>query len=405
MKLALALALGAAASARAADTAPIVVRAGRVWTAAGTTIESGAILVDGGKIRAAGPAASVAVPPGARVVDLGSEAVVTPGFVDAASRLGLESGDVEASSEVTPHLRALDGWDPWSPAFGAALRCGLTTVALTPGSASVIGGLQAVVKTGASGSVASRVLRRDAALVAAMGNDPSAGNFPPRGGPPTVFYARRPTTRMGVIWLERKAFFDARAAVDPPAGSDAAILRLALDGKLPVHVVARRKHDILSAFRVADEFGFPVVLEEATEGFQIAGEIARRGAPAIVGPLTPVPEGGAANEDAEVSWNLAGILSKAGVKVALRAGDARDLAAERGPAWQATLAERFGLAREDALLAVTRTPAAILGVADRVGSIEPGKDADLVAWTGDPLDPKSRVKLVMIDGAVEYGAP
>ncbi len=395
--LMLAVAAPAAPPDRKGDA--VVIRAGKIFTAAGPTVENGAVLVVDGKIRAVG--ASIEAPAGARVLDSGAEAFITPGFVDAASRLGLESGMNEASSEVTPRLRPTDGWDPWSEELRGALSNGLTTIGLTPGTQAVIGGLQAVVKT-AGADRHARILREDAAIVAAMGEDPSAGNFPPRGGPPLNFYARRPTTRMGVVWLVRKAFSDASEAGAAETGSDEALLKRALEKRIPVHVVARRDHDIRSAFRLADEFGFSVVLEEATEGYKLAPEIARRNVPAIVGPLVPTPQGSAAREDSEVSWNLAGLLAKAGVKVALRAGPGAS--SEDGPAWQAALAERFGMPREQALLAITRTPAEILGVADRVGSLEAGKDADLVVWSGDPLLPASRIEWVFVDGALAFGA-
>lgn len=356
----------------------ILLRGGRILVGDGREIEQGSVLISGGKIRAVGK--DVEAPPGSRVLDVRGK-TVTPGLIDANSAIGGQRN--EDGSEVTPEVRILDSVEADDRELRRARQSGVTCLFVGPGNRNVIGGLGAVIRT--SGKTRAEItLREDAALKAALGSGPSAGNFPPRGTQAT-FFARRPTTRMGVVWEFRNAFFEARR-------SESGSLASALAGKLPVRISASRATDIEEALRLAEEFKLAIILDEAQEAWKLAPLIATRKVPALLRPtLAP----GVSGDGAEPRLDAFSLLAKAGVRVALLPavdGDPDSLLTG------AILAVKHGSSRADALRAITLGPAEILGVSDRVGSLDPGKDADLVVFSGDPLDATSRIELVLAGG-------
>jgi imidazolonepropionase-like amidohydrolase len=179
-----------------------------------------------------------------------------------------------------------------------------------------------------------------------------------------------------------------------------AILTEALKDEIPIHVNARRAIVIRAALKVADEYGLKLIIQECTEGYKVAGQLAERKIPVVLGPFYYYPGNmGQYREGRKVNWNNAGILAKAGVKVALGSGGqsgAIDILTA------ATFAVRHGMDRDEALKAITITPAEILGVADRVGSLEKGKDADIVVLSGDPLSVTTCVEKVILNGKTVY---
>lgn len=235
-----------------------------------------------------------------------------------------------------------------------------------------------------------------------MDLDSTEGNRIPRREPPTNFYYRRPGTRMAIIWMLRKSFFDAQQQADSEKIEDPnlAVLSAALKNEIPIHVNARRAIVIRAALKVADEYGLKLILQECTEGYKVAEQLAERKIPVILGPFYYYPGNmGQYQEGRKVNWNNAGILSEAGVKVALSSGGqpgSIDILTA------ATFAVRHGMNRDEALKAITITPAQILGVADRVGSLEKGKDADIVILSGEPLNVTTRVEKVILNGKTVY---
>jgi len=238
-----------------------------------------------------------------------------------------------------------------------------------------------------------------------MGSDSTRGNRIPWRERPDSFYYRRPTTRMAVAWMLRKSFFDAQqyAAVshereDP----EMEVLAAALRGSVPIRITVRRAIDIRTAFRIADEYGLRIIVDECTEGYKVAELIAEKQAPVVIGPFYFYPRNYSQySEGREFNWNNAGILADAGVKVALASGaeaEAVDLLSA------AVFAVRHGMSREQALKAITLTPAEILGVADRVGSLKEGNDADILVLSGDPLASTTRLERVILNGRTVYRA-
>lgn len=353
----------------------------------------------------------------------------------------------ENSSEITPHLRILDSTNLLSSDFERLLRSGVTTVWLSPDSASVVGMQGAVVKTG--GALATRVVEPGGAVKATMGADSFRRGA--RNRTPTYsqvsFMTRRPTTRMGAVWVFRKAFYDALrfaesgapigGADTPPAAALPVLLRI-LSGETPLRVQARMQHDILTAIRLADEFGLgfaeedakarrlesqarwsvapgavaaaasaakrvrpPFILEEATEAYKCLGELKAAGVPVVFGPIFDQPQGFRAvtGEANDPRINTARQLYDAKIPFALTAHDLRD---EDGLVRQAMIATRNGLSADVALRSITSAPAEIMGLSGRVGTLADGADADVVVWNTEPLDAASRVMLVMIDGQVVY---
>src|SRR5262245_52362331 len=211
----------------------VVIKASKVFTLTGAPLAPGAVRVKDGKV--AEVAASIAVPPGAKEIDLGG-GVLIPGLIDAHTSIGVEGGSAESTAEVTPNFRVLDGVDWSARAFRQARADGVTSVALVPGTDNVIAGLSCVVKT--AGDSAKRVVHGDHALVLTLATDPANGNGA-RNRPDSI-YNRQPTNRMGVVWLLRSQLARAKAS----DAKELAVVREALAGKRPVVCVSRADADI-----------------------------------------------------------------------------------------------------------------------------------------------------------------
>jgi imidazolonepropionase-like amidohydrolase len=240
-------------------------------------------------------------------------------------------------------------------------------------------------------------VRAEAALRISFGYDPSSGNFPARGIPSTI-YARRPTTRMGALAVLRDAWLLGRLAGTKAEDGDHAALARAAAGEIPVRALARHAEDLRTILRLREELGIAPVVEGVAEGYRVAARLAEAKVGCVVGPVA-WPVTGRGPEATEPALDNAGALHRAGVALALTAGG--DAAGLRD---QAALAARYGLPRAEALRAVTSRAAELCGVADRVGTLAAGRDADLVAFDGDPLEPSSRVRLVIVDGEVVFEA-
>ena len=389
------------------DQATTVLRGGRLFTASHGVIERGTIVVRDGRIAAIGPDADVQAPAGARVVDLAGT-VVVPGFIDAFSNLGtreIESfgrEDDEVSAPVVPQLRVIDGLDPGNRFIPPARAAGVTTALSAPGEANLLSGQSAVIKLAGS-TLEAMVLKSPAAVHVSLGEGPKL-----RWGRKSQL----PSTRMGEAALLRQTLADAqdygrrraagvkgggagggKAAGDPVA-ADAKLEALlpVLDRTLPLLVSADRQGDILTALRIADEFKLRVVLSHGTEAYKVAGRLAAARVPVILGP-----EGARQRrlETIAARADTALVLARAGVPIAFQGG----LDSSPGELLAgARAAVAHGLAPEAALRALTLSAAEILGIADRVGSLEAGKDADFVVFDADPLARLARVEGVWIGG-------
>ncbi len=368
------------------------VHADQIFTANGAAIEGGFISVVDGKIAAIGPIPSR---------DRDKEGVlrvaaITPGLIDLSPNIDLSQNSVEQSDEITPHLRVADALDPYSLSFDRALRSGVTTVLCSPPDENVIGGLSVVVKTGGPGSIAKRTVKADAVLRGSFGSQPSRRNSPAFGRS-RDFYNRRPTTRMGVEWEWRKAFYDAVVARQDAEQSFPGVeqLHAVLDGKLPLMVQAGPTQDVRTAIFLKEEFAIPnLILDQASEAWKEPDLLVRSGAAVVLPPFTW--NGRVGFDRGFHAWNTALLLEESGVVFAFSGRDATDR--DERLSVQPGYAMRGGLSFESALRAVTITPARMLGIENRVGSLEVGKDADLVLWSGRPFDFTSDVVGVMLDG-------
>ncbi len=381
----------------------IAITGGRIVTASGPEIADGVVLIDGGKIVAVGR--DVQAPTGAEVIDARGK-VITPGLIDAHTHLGLDEQGVgvagddgnESVDPITPHLRALDGINLEDIAFDDARQAGVTASEVKPGSGNVIGGQCVVIKH--RGLIVDHAaLRSPSAIKAAMGENPKN----------TYRHQKKsPSTRMATAALFREIFFKAQTYLEKHRNEQEAghpfdrdlkleAIGLVLDRQIPMRIHAHRADDIMTALRLRDEFGFEMSVEHCTEGHKIADELARRGVPAVVGPSM---SGRYKVELRDKTFTTPAVLAAAGVKVAITTD--HPVVPIHQLMTAAILAIKHGLSADLALKALTLHPAEILGVADRIGSLDVGKDAYLVNWSGDPFDLHSRVEITMIDGQVVY---
>ncbi|MCP4455047.1 MAG: amidohydrolase family protein [Planctomycetes bacterium] len=388
----------AATSLLCAQDEIVAVKAGQVLTVSGDSIRDAVVLMQHGKITAVGT--DVAVPEGATVMDATTQ-VVMPGLVNAGP-VDVTRGDLnEQSSEITPTFRISAAIDPASRVLKRLVQTGVTTLHVAPGPMNLIAGLSAVIKP-AGKTVQEMMLKDNASLWITFGAASTYGNRPPRSSAPTNFYYRRPTTRMAVAWMVRKRFFDAQQyAANQPASPDPDldVLVAAMDGQLPIMIRAQRSTDIRMALNIAQELDLEVTLFECTEGHKMAQELGEREIPVILEPFYDFRTSGGRIEGSDIRWSNAAILSQAGVDVAMAPSpeyEGSDLLTA------ACFAVRNGMSRDQALRGITLTPAEILGVADRVGSIETGKDADLLVLSGDPVSSTTRIERVIINGKTVY---
>jgi imidazolonepropionase-like amidohydrolase len=368
---------------------------GRVVPIEGEPVEVGTVLMADGRITAVG--ADVAVPDGAEVVDAAG-AWVLPGLIDAHTHLGVhEEGDGWAGHDMnemtdpnTAHVRALDAINPADLGFRDAIASGVLAVNVQPGSGNPIGGLTVAVKCHGR-TVDDMVLRHPSGLKSALGENPKR-----------VYgdQQKTPMSRLGTAAVIREAFVKAgnyrSREDDPQRERDLRLEALAsvLRREIPWRQHSHRADDIATGLRIAAEFGYELVIDHGTEAHLIADLIAARGVPVVIGP---VMGSRAKVELRNVSLANPGILAAAGVEIAITTD--HPFLPIQHLIHQVAFCVKEGLDPVTALRSVTINPARVMGIADRVGSLAPGKDADLCLWSGDPLDPMSRVERAYIDGA------
>ena len=367
---------------------------GVVHTMETGVIPQGFVHIQGGRIAWTGPMSDLPKDAGPDSLIDARGGHVLPGFIDAHCHLGLygavsQEDDLnESPTPCTPQLRALDGVDPFNQYFQEARRAGVTCVHTGPGSANPIAGQSVLLKT--VGTVVDQMaVLAPAAMKFALGENPKG-----------IHKGHGPATRMATAAVIRETLTQAlnydsnRAQADGP-GFDARLdaLRPVVAGLLPAHFHAHRADDIVTAVRLSKEFGLDLTVVHGTEGHLIADFLAKEGIPVVTGPFLMdrgKPELG------RLTMENTAILARAGVRVAI-CTDHPETPIGLLPLC-AAMAARAGLDPEEALAAITVNAARILGVGDRLGSLAPGRDADLVVMDGHPFQWDSKVVHVLIDG-------
>ena len=380
----------------------LLIKNGCIKTMAGAELENGAVLIgDDGKILKVG--INLPAPEGCAVIDAEGK-LVTPGLVEAHCHIGLHNEAVgwegmdynEGIDPITPQMRAIDSIWPLDESFALARKGGVTTCCTGPGSANVIGGTFVAIKT-AGKRVDDMIVKYPIAMKCAFGENPKR------------FYGQQkksaPHTRMGTAALLRETLFKAKiymeekdAGKEPKFDMKLEAMLPVMRGEIPLKAHAHRSDDIFTSIRIAKEFGVGLTLDHCTDGAVIADELAKEGYPAFVGPSlgskTKI-------ELQSKSFDAPGILHKAGVKVSIIT-DA-PVIPQQYLSMCAGQAVQAGLPMEEGWKAVTINPAESIGIADRVGSLEVGKDGDVVIWTADPLvNVGARAVCTVIEGRVVY---
>ena len=380
----------------------LFIKNGYIKTMAGRDIENGGILVDdNGRIAAVG--ADINAPEGCPVIDAGGR-LVTPGCVDAHCHIGLDNEGMgweghdynEIVDPLTPQMRAIDSINPQDEAFSLALRGGVTAACTGPGSANVVGGTFAAIKL-AGKRVDNMIIKHPLAMKCAFGENPKRCYG--QG------LKKSPTTRMATAALLRELLFKARnymldkeAGKNPPFDMKLEAMLPVVRGEIPLKAHAHRADDILTSIRIAREFGVKLTLDHCTDGALIADELAKEGYSAFVGPTL----GGKSKiELRNKSFTTPAVLHEAGVPISIIT-DAPVIPLQYLPMC-AGLAMEAGLDEETAWHAITINPAVQTGIGERVGSLEPGKDADIVIWTANPLTTVgAEAYTTIVDGKVVY---
>lgn len=383
----------------------ILIKNAKVYTMADAgVLESVSILVEEGKIKEIGK--SLITPLDAEIIDAEGK-LVFPGFIDAHCHLGMwedslgfegEDGN-ESTNPVTPELRALDAINPMDINFEEALEGGVTTVCTGPGSANVISGQFVTIKTHGN-RVDDMIIMEPAAMKSSFGENPKR-----------TYHEREesPSTRMAIASIFRETFLRAKDYMEkleesiedpdkkPEFDMQMEALQPVISGELTIKAHAHRADDIFTAIRLAKEFNLKMTLEHCTEGHLIADAIAAENMAAIVGPNFTTRS---KIELKNLSYESPGILQKAGVKVAIMT-DHPVIPIQHLP-FCAALAVKAGMDEMEALKAITINPAEILEIADKVGSIEINKDADIVIMDGHPFELNSEVLYTLVDGKIVY---
>ncbi len=380
---------------------------GIIKTMAGDDLEDGVIHVEDGKISQIGSRDEIEVHPGnsERVIEI-KDGVIMPGIIEAHCHMGIteekkamEGDDCnETVNPVTPWLRAIDAINSMDAAFDDAVRAGITSAMVGPGSSNVVGGQFAFIKTKGR-RIDDLIVKAPAAMKIAFGENPKV-NYSGQG--------KSPSTRMAIAGMLRQELSEAKAYLQRKKEAQAAGDRFEEDftkecwapvfrKEIPLKAHVHRVDDIFTAIRIAREFDLNVTLDHCSEGHLIAQELAQEGFPAIVGPDL------ASRSKIEVqnmAFKTVGVLNHAGVMTAVTTDHPVSLI--QSLPLCAGMAVKAGLALEEAYRSITIYPAKICGVADRVGSLEAGKDADIAIFTANPMEVFTETLYTIIDGQIVY---
>jgi len=381
----------------------VAIIGGRVVPVTGEVIENGTVVIRNGKITAVG--AKIKVDGDLPVIDASGKWVL-PGFLEAHGHVGVhEEGNGWAGSDtnemtdpVGARFRALDAINPADEGFRDALSGGVTSVVIKPGSGNPIGGQTVAVKSWGR-IVDEMLIKQPCSVKSALGENPKR-----------VYGEKKqtPSTRLGVASVIRDAFTGAQDYVLRKSeaeregkaftrDSNNEILASVLSGELPWCQHTHRADDIATAIRLSEEFGYQLVVNHGTEGHLVADVLADKGIPVIIGPLFTSRSKVELNQR---HMRNPGLLAKAGVKIAITTD--HPVVPINFLVYQAIVSVKEGLDPETAIKALTINPAEMLGLADRIGSLQEGKDGDVVIWSGDPLDIMSRAEQVLIEGRPVY---
>jgi len=377
----------------------VAVRGEQLWTMGPQgVIADGVVVIEGGRIVAVGPSASTPIPAGMEVL---TAPVVTPGLIDAHSTVGLtgylnqpdDQDQLDESAPMQPQLRAIDAYNPHDRLVQWVRELGVTTLHTGHGPGALVSGQTMVVKT--RGNTVEAALVEDGTMIAtnlgawALDQDSSPG------------------TRAKQMAMLRQALLDAHGTRDAnddddddPEGGGRDLVREAFQsvirGETPLMITANRMQDMQSALRLAEEFGITVVLDGAADAHLMLDELREAGVSVILHPTMARNDGELEN----AAFTTAAMLAEAGVPFALQSGYESYVPKTRVVLWEAGFAAGNGLAPEDALASITIDAARIIGMAERIGSLEVGKDGDVAMFDGDPFEYASHVTGVVIEGAV-----
>jgi len=391
--IALLLVIGGAAAPVAGQTVAIV--GGRAFPVSGPPIENATVLIVDGKITAVG--ANVAVPAGAERVDAKGQ-WVTPGLIHVSTRLGLAEIDLvdetvdaiaKGDRDVAAGFRSWEGINPESPLWAPARNDGITSVVPLPGG-GLISGQAALVDT--AGSDRAAMIRRAPVVMVADFGQPAAGGSRARGE--MLMRLRELLSDARTFSLRRDAFENAGTRTFATGRMHLEALADVLAGKVPILASVDRASDIDAALDLAAEFKLRIIVHGGAEAWKVAGRLAKAGVPVVTGALGNVPS---SFSTLGVRQENAAILSQAGVRVIL-ISDPGDTFRARTIRQHAGNAVAYGLPWDEALKAVTLTPADVLGVGDTVGSLQPGRDGNVVVWDGDPFEFATHATHVFIRG-------
>lgn len=387
--------LAAACPALAQD---IAVRAGKLHTAPGEMIEDGVVVIEDGRITAVGPADSTAIPDGMLVLE---SAVATPGLIDARSTVGLsgylnqphDQDQLERSAAIQPELRAIDAYNPLEKLVSWQREHGVTTLHTGHGPGEVISGQMLIAKSSGD-TVDEAVVRPYSALAATLGEGATRHERPSPGNRSKAVAMLR-----GKLIAAREYREKMESAEDgkaPPRDLAMDALVDVLSGEVPLIIEAHRHNDIMTALRLADEFGFRLILAGASDAHLLVDEITAADVPVIIHPTMARARAG--GDTQHMAFTTAAELMDAGITVAMQSGFEGYVPKTRVVLFEAAMTLPYGASFDQALEMVTTAPARILGLSDEVGSLEVSKDGDVALFDGDPFEYTTNVVGTVIDG-------
>ena len=376
--------------------AQIAVKGETVYTMNGSAITNGVVLINDGKIEAVGAASDISIPNG---YDVHEAKVVTPGLIDAHTVVGLagyynqnhDQDQLETSNAIQPELRAIDSYNAREFLVNYLNNKGITTIHTGHGPGAVISGQTLITKT-AGETVEESLIEPSKMLAMTLGSG-IRRNFDSPGTRSKAVAVLRQELIKAKEYAEKRA-----SGEDQSRNLKSEALADLLDGEITALVTAHTAHDIVTALRIQEEFGFDMVLDGAAEAYLVIDEINEAGVPVIIHPPMIRPSGDAKNANMETASKLA----EAGIPIAFQSGYEGYVPKSRIARYEAAIAAANGLGFDGAMHALTMGAAEILGIANRVGSLEEGKDADVVLFDGDPFEYVTNVQAVIVNGKVTF---